>query len=145
MPSITNISDDSAASDYSEVTLHGTGEPGSAILLFDEDNNQVNVAPITVDNDGNWIIDISDLISTSVNDNEFFTAKQVDNYGNTSESSNTVHYYHGDFDPAQQEAADDFVLLGEGDDQFNATVDDIDNRLVVDGGDGTDTAVFDFS
>ncbi|CDT87371.1 Iron-regulated protein FrpC (fragment) [Vibrio coralliirubri] len=144
-PVITNISDDSAASDYSEVTLHGTGEPGSAILLFDEDNNQVNVAPITVDNDGNWTTDISNLVSTPINDNEFFTAKQVDNYGNTSESSNTVHYYHGDFDPAQQETTDDFVLLGGGDDQFNVTVDDIDNRLVVDGGSGTDTAVFDFS
>ncbi|CDT06731.1 hypothetical protein [Vibrio coralliirubri] len=144
-PVITNISDDSVASDYSEVTLHGTGEPGLTILLFDEDSNQVNVAPITVDSNGNWTTDISNLVSTSVNDNEFFTAKQVDNYGNTSESSNTVHYYHGDFDPAQQETTDDFVLLGGGDDQFNATVDDIDNRLVVDGGSGTDTAVFDFS
>ncbi|MGF1916274.1 Ig-like domain-containing protein, partial [Vibrio splendidus] len=144
-PVITNISDDSAASDYSEVTLHGTGEPGSTILLFDEDSNQVNIVPITVDSYGNWSTDISNLVSTSVNDNEFFTAKQVDNYGNTSESSNTVHYYHGDFDPAQQETTDDFVLLGGGDDQFNATVDDIDNRVVVDGGSGTDTAVFDFS
>ncbi|MEZ9616927.1 Ig-like domain-containing protein, partial [Vibrio sp. 10N.261.51.A1] len=144
-PVITNISDDSAASDYSEVTLSGTGEPGLTILLFDEDSNQVNVAPITVDSNGNWTTDISNLVSTSVNDNEFFTAKQVDNYGNTSESSNTVHYYHGDFDPAQQETTDDFVLLGGGDDQFNATVDDIDDRLVVDGGSGTDTAVFDFS
>ncbi|MFA0570267.1 Ig-like domain-containing protein [Vibrio gallaecicus] len=144
-PVITNISDDSAASNYSEVTLGGTGEPGSTILLFDEDNNQVNVAPITVDNDGNWTTDISNLVSTSVNDNEFFTAKQVDNYGNTSEASNTVHYYHGDASIAVQEATDDFVLLGEGDDQFNATEDDIDNRLVVDGGAGTDTAVFDFS
>ncbi|MGF1711079.1 Ig-like domain-containing protein [Vibrio kagoshimensis] len=144
-PSITNISDDSAASNYSEVTLDGTGEPGSTILLFDEDNNQVNVAPITVDNDGNWTTDISNLVSTSVNDNEFFTAKQVDNYGNTSEASNTVHYYHGDASIAVQEATDDFVLLGEGDDQFNATENDIDNRLVVDGGAGTDTAVFDFS
>ncbi|MFB9151731.1 Ig-like domain-containing protein, partial [Vibrio gallaecicus] len=144
-PVITNISDDSAASNYSEVTLDGTGEPGSTILLFDEDNNQVNVAPITVDKDGNWTTDISNLVSTSVNDNEFFTAKQVDNYGNTSEASNTVHYYHGDANLAVQEATDDFVLLGEGNDQFNATENDIDNRLIVDGGAGTDTAVFDFS
>ncbi|WP_394250820.1 Ig-like domain-containing protein, partial [Vibrio profundi] len=144
-PAIINISDDSSGSDYSIVTLRGTGEPGSTIILFDEDQNPVNVAPIIVGNDGSWSTDISNLSNTGINDNEFFTAKQVDDYGNTSSSSNTVHYYHGDFDPAQQEASDDFVLLGAGDDQFNATLDDTDDRLVVDGGSGTDKAVFDFT
>ncbi|WP_039534774.1 hypothetical protein, partial [Vibrio vulnificus] len=38
-PMITNITDDSLASDYSVVTLHGTGEPGHKIKIFDEDGN----------------------------------------------------------------------------------------------------------
>ncbi|POC65662.1 hypothetical protein, partial [Vibrio vulnificus] len=38
-PAITNITDDSLASDYSVVTLHGVGEPGHKIKIFDEDGN----------------------------------------------------------------------------------------------------------
>ncbi|MEZ8194800.1 Ig-like domain-containing protein [Vibrio cortegadensis] len=144
-PIITNISDDSVNSDYSDVTLHGTGQPGSIILLFDEDNNQVNIDLITVDSDGNWTTDISNLVSTSVNDNEYFTAKQVDSYGNTSGASDTVHYYHGDFDPALSETTDDYALLGAGDDEFIVNQDDENDKLVADGGAGTDTAKFDFA
>ncbi|NVD06606.1 tandem-95 repeat protein [Vibrio sp. JPW-9-11-11] len=146
VPIITNIADDSSDSDYSVVTLHGTGEPGHEIKIFDEDGNLINQnSTVTVDDEGNWSFDISDLTNTQINDNEFFTATQVDAAGNESDLSDTVHYYHGDFDPALNEGSDDFVLLGDGDDVLRVNVDDANDSMVADGGAGTDKAVFDFS
>ncbi|WP_210466887.1 Ig-like domain-containing protein, partial [Vibrio crassostreae] len=145
-PVITNITDDSSDDDYSVVTLHGTGEPGLEIKIFDEDGNLINQnSTVTVDDEGNWSFDISDLTNTQVNDNEFFTATQVDVAGNESDASEMLHYYHGDFDPALNEGSDDFVLLGEGDDVLKVHVDDANDLMVADGGAGNDKAVFDFS
>ncbi|MCG9558317.1 Ig-like domain-containing protein [Vibrio kanaloae] len=145
-PVITNITDDSSDDDYSVVTLHGTGEPGLEIKIFDEDGNLINQnSTVTVDGEGNWSFDISDLTNTQVNDNEFFTATQVDVAGNESDASETVHYYHGDFEPALNEGSDDFVLLGEGDDVLKVDVDDANELMVADGGAGNDKAVFDFN
>nr|WP_237667996.1 Ig-like domain-containing protein [Vibrio toranzoniae] len=145
-PQITNITDDSPDDDYLIVTLHGTGEPGLEIKIFDEDGNLISQnSTVTVDDEGNWSFDISELTNTSVNDNEFFKAIQVDAAGNESDASDTVHYYHGDFDPALNEGSDDFVLLGEGDDVLKVDVDDANDLMVADGGAGNDKAVFDFS
>ncbi|WP_300179987.1 cadherin-like domain-containing protein, partial [uncultured Aliivibrio sp.] len=140
-PVITNISDDSAASDYSTVTLHGTGEPGATITIYDEDNNIINPSTvITVDSNGSWTFDISDLSETPVGDNEFFSVTQTNESGNVSLPSEKTHYAHGEFSATDD--YDDYVLLGEGDDTFTLNDDDLNDRVVVDGGAGTDTAVF---
>ncbi|MGR6859330.1 cadherin-like domain-containing protein [Aliivibrio salmonicida] len=140
-PVITNISDDSAASDYSTVILHGTGEPGATITIYDEDNNIINPSTvITVDSNGSWTFDISDLSETPVGDNEFFSVTQTNESGNVSLPSEKTHYAHGEFSATDD--YDDYVLLGEGDDTFTLNDDDLNDRVVVDGGAGTDTAVF---
>ena len=141
-PAITNITDDSAASDYSTVTLHGTGEPGATVTIYDEDNNVINSSTvITVDSNGNWTFDISDLSETPVGDNEFFSVTQTDESGNVSLPSEQTHYAHGNF--GSTDDYDDYVLLGKGNDTFTLNDDDKNDRVVVDGGAGTDTAVLD--
>ncbi len=145
-PEITKVTDDSPESDYAVVTLHGTGEPGHKIKIFDEDGNFINEGhTVTVDVHGNWSFDISNLTDTPINDNEFFSVTQIDAVGNESKASESVHYYHGEFDPALNEGSDDFVLLGEGDDLLKVTVDDSNNYMVADGGAGIDTAQFNFA
>ncbi|MDN3679078.1 cadherin-like domain-containing protein, partial [Vibrio tapetis subsp. quintayensis] len=150
-PSITNITDDSVDSDYSTVTLHGTGsEPGNTIEVFAKDASGLYVSIGTAlvvagSPSPTWTLDISSESAIPLNDNEFLYAKETDSYGNTSEASDTVHYYHGDFDPAQSEASDDYVLLGTGDDEFIVNKDDENDKLVADGGAGIDTAKFDFA
>ncbi|EMA3775304.1 Ig-like domain-containing protein [Vibrio cholerae] len=145
-PEITKVTDDSPESDYSVVTLHGTGsERGNKIEVFAKDANgeYVSVGIVKVNQDLSWTLDISDNIP--LNDNEFLYAKETDSFGNVSEPSNVVHYYHGEFDPALNEGSDDFVLLGEGDDLLKVTVDDSNNYMVADGGAGIDTAQFNFA
>ncbi|MEH0690337.1 tandem-95 repeat protein, partial [Vibrio cholerae] len=150
-PSITNITDDSPSSDYSLVTLHGTGsEPGNTIEVFARDSNGVYISigtTIVVEGEPSptWTLDISNESAIPINDNEFLYAKEIDSAGNISEPSDTVHYYHGTFNPAQSEACDDFVLLGEGDDLFKIDQDDANDKLVADGGAGRDTAQFNFA
>ncbi|MDN3697724.1 cadherin-like domain-containing protein [Vibrio cortegadensis] len=150
-PSITNITDDSTDSDYSTVTLHGTGsEPGNTIEVFAKDSSGLYVSIGTAfvvvgDPSPTWTLDISSESAIPLNDNEFLYAKEKDSDGNTSEASDTVHYYHGDFDPALSETTDDYVLLGAGDDEFIVNQDDENDKLVADGGAGTDTAKFDFA
>ncbi|WP_237668686.1 Ig-like domain-containing protein [Vibrio toranzoniae] len=151
VPSITNITDDSTDSDYSTVTLHGTGsEPGNTIEVFAKDASglyvSVGTALVVAGNPSpTWTLDISSESAIPLNDNEYLYAKETDSYGNTSEPSDAVHYYHGDFDPALNEGSDDFVLLGEGDDVLKVDVDDANDLMVADGGAGNDKAVFDFN
>ncbi|HAS6349374.1 TPA: hypothetical protein I7241_15680, partial [Vibrio vulnificus] len=147
-PEITNVIDDSPESDYSVVALHGTGsEPGNEIEVFAKDANgiYVTIGTATVQQDLSWKLDISNESAIPLNDNEFLYAKEKDSFGNVSEASNTVHYYHGTYDPALAESTDDFVLLGSGDDLFKSDQDDANNKLVVDGGAGIDTAQFNFA
>ncbi|EJL6492974.1 cadherin-like domain-containing protein [Vibrio cholerae] len=147
-PEITKVTDDSPESDYSVVTLHGTGsERGNKIEVFAKDANgeYVSVGIVKVNQDLSWTLDISDKSAIPLNDNEFLYAKETDSFGNVSEPSNVVHYYHGEFDPALNEGSDDFVLLGEGDDLLKVTVDDSNNYMVADGGAGIDTAQFNFA
>ncbi|END2489697.1 VCBS domain-containing protein, partial [Vibrio vulnificus] len=147
-PEITKVTDDSPESDYSVVTLHGTGsEPGNEIEVFAKDANgiYVTIGTATVQQDLSWTLDISNESAIPLNDNEFLYAKEKDSFGNVSEASNTVHYYHGTYDPALAESTDDFVLLGSGDDLFKSDQDDANNKLVVDGGTGSDTAQFNFA
>ncbi|MFT2111156.1 VCBS domain-containing protein, partial [Marinomonas sp. 2405UD68-3] len=154
-PVITNITDDSEASDYSLVTLHGTGEPGASITLYVISNSTTNGnntqtgeyttvkdLPITVDSSGNWTVDISNLDDVPVGDNEFFKAVQTDTNGNVSADSNTVHYWHGDSTSQKAESEDDFVLSGKGDDIQAIDTDDDNDVVTLDGGAGNDTAKF---
>ncbi|POC46521.1 hypothetical protein CRN32_23330 [Vibrio vulnificus] len=147
-PTITKVTDDSSESDYSVVTLHGTGsEPGNEVEVFAKDANgvYVTIGTATVQQDLSWTLDISNESAIPLNDNEFLYAKEKDSFGNVSEASNTVHYYHGSYDPALAESTDDFVLLGSGDDLFKSDQDDANNKLVVDGGAGNDTAELNFA
>ncbi|GIA02999.1 T1SS secreted agglutinin RTX [Vibrio cholerae] len=147
-PEITKVTDDSPESDYSVVTLHGTGsERGNKIEVFAKDANgeYVSIGTATVNPDLSWTLDISNVSSIPWNDNEFLYAKETDSFGNVSEPSNVVHYYHGNYNPALSEATDDFVLLGKGDDLLIVDQDDANNMLVADGGAGIDTAQFNFA
>ncbi|WP_146779153.1 Ig-like domain-containing protein [Vibrio tarriae] len=147
-PTITKVTDDSPESDYSVVTLHGTGsEPSNKIEVFAKDANgeYVSIGTATVNPDLSWTLVISNVSSIPLNDNEFLYAKETDSFGNVSEPSNVVHYYHGNYNPARTEATDDFVLLGKGDDLLIVDQDDANNMLVADGGAGIDTAQFNFA
>ncbi|MCK9546432.1 MAG: Ig-like domain-containing protein, partial [Sulfurospirillaceae bacterium] len=150
-PLITDIVDETG--DYSKVTMHGTGEVGATIMLYARegstiDGNQTNegeyvvAATAIVGEDGKWSIDISDLETTPVNDNESFYVTATDKAGNVSEPSETIHYYHGTFTNALTESEDDFVMLGDGDDRVTINADDANDKLVIDGGIGQDRAVF---
>ncbi|MCC4276028.1 tandem-95 repeat protein [Marinomonas communis] len=153
-PVITSVTDDSVASDYSKVTLHGTGEPGAVITLWviagsttngndtqTGEYKELSSVTTTVSSDGSWTLDVSELGDVPVNDNEFFKVTQSDSAGNTSEFSNTVHYWHGNFENVQTEVGDDFVLTGTGNDTIVIAADDVNGKLTVDGGAGTDGVV----
>ncbi|WP_392383705.1 VCBS domain-containing protein [Marinomonas primoryensis] len=154
-PIITNITDDSDSSDHSTVTLHGTGEAGAVITLWavsgstTAGNNtqtgeytKLTSVTTTVSADGSWTLDVSNLSDTPVNDNELFKVTHSDAAGNTSDFSNTAHYWHGDWAAVQTEAGDDYVLAGSGNDSITINVDDQNNALSVDGGSGNDTVIF---
>ncbi|XNL61195.1 Ig-like domain-containing protein [Vibrio vulnificus] len=147
-PTITKVTDDSSGSDYSVVTLHGTGsEPGNEVEVFAKDANgvYVTIGTATVQQDLAWTLDISSESAIPVNDNEFLYAKEKDSFGNVSEASDSVHYFHGEYSTVSAESTDDFVLLGSGDDLFKSNQDDANNKLVVDGGAGNDTAELNFA
>ncbi|MFA7028615.1 MAG: hypothetical protein WC163_11655, partial [Sulfurovum sp.] len=153
-PVITNITD--AEGDYTNVTLHGTGTPGETITLYAISNSTTGgnetqtgqyvaiatASPIIVAADGSWSVDISNLDDVPLNDNEFFKATQTDAAGNESDFSNTVHYWHGEWENIATEAGDDFVFAGEGDDTLYVNADDANDYLVLDGGQGDDTVSF---
>ena len=133
--------------------MHGTGEAGATITLYAKEGSTtagnatneseyVVAATVTVGEDGKWSIDISNLDTTPVNDNEFFYVTATDKAGNVSEPSETVHYYHGDWTNITIEAEDDYVFLGEGDDKITINANDANDKLVIDGGDGQDRAIF---
>ena len=139
VPAITNITDDSAESDYSTVTLHGTGEPGATITIYIADNDgKTQQGTALVQPDGTWTSDFSGLDEMV---NYQVTVAQTDAAGNTSEESDSIQYFNGDF--TNTDNLDDYALLGDGDDTFYLNDDDLNDRVVVDGGAGTDTAVLD--
>jgi Ca2+-binding RTX toxin-like protein len=152
-PCITDITDDSSQSNYSEVTLHGTGQPGTTITLYiisgsttAGNNTQTGSYVSTgltaeVDANGNWSIDISNVAGVSVNDNEFFKVTQTDDLGNVSEFSNIVHYYHGNWVNSDDEATDDFIFTGAGADTITVDNDDENDNLVIDAGSNIDTVI----
>ncbi len=153
-PSITDIRDING--DLTQIVMFGTGsEAGNTITLYDEDNNEV--ATTTVQEDGTWSVDISNLEHTPTNDNEFFKATETNSAGVESAFSDTTHMWHGDGGKLGTESTDDFVLAGSGNDTIktdafvsghheNGYVTDANNdtndRVVIDGGDGKDKVIF---
>ncbi|RXK04562.1 Ig-like domain-containing protein [Halarcobacter ebronensis] len=151
---ITNIIDNNG--DYSSVTMVGTGaESGNTITLYDEDGNAV--ASTTVQEDGTWSVDISNLNNTKVNDNEFFSVTETDAAGNETAQTDTTHYWHGNWSNTNTESADDFIMTGAGNDTINTDAilsgtnengtvtsdnNDTNDSLVIDAGDGNDTVTF---
>lgn len=139
-PVITNITDDSTDSDYSTVTLHGTGEPGATITIYIEDRNGTTTewGTALVQPNGTWTTDFSGVQDKT---NYLVRVEQTDEVGNTSEQSDSIQYFNGNF--TSTDNLDDYAFLGDGNDTFYLNDDDLNDRVVVDGGSGTDTAVLD--
>ena len=151
---ITDIIDNNG--DYSSVTMVGRGaQSGDTIMLYDEQNTAV--AKTTVNKDGSWSIDISNLKDTPINDNEFFKVTESDIAGNTTAQTDTVHYWHGEWTDSATESTDDYVMSGAGNDTIHTDAilsgtnengfvtssnNDTNDKLVIDGGKGTDTVTF---
>ncbi|WP_428025593.1 Ig-like domain-containing protein [Arcobacter sp.] len=151
---ITDIVDNNG--DYTSVTMTGTGaEAGNTITIYDEDGNSVGTA--TVQANGTWSADISNLSATGINDNEFFKVSETDIAGNETAQTDSTHYWHGAWSGINTESTDDFVMAGSGNDVINtdATLsgtnengyvtsanDDTNDKVVIDGGDGNDTVTF---
>ncbi|MDY0328393.1 MAG: Ig-like domain-containing protein, partial [Arcobacteraceae bacterium] len=150
-PLITNIIDTNG--DYSNIIMHGTGEAGATITLYSQQgsttagnntgsNIYIAIATVIVASNGLWSIDISNLPDTPINDNEFFYVTQTNTAGNVSESSDLVHYWHGDWAASKAEVNDDYVFTGSGNDTITINVDDTNDYYVVDGGNGNDSVIF---
>lgn len=139
IPIISNITD--TYGDFSNIIMTGEGdEVGNIITLYDEDYNLV--ATTSVSSLLTWSIDITSLSNTAINDNEFFRATQSDSSGNTSLYSEATHFNHYNWANAQTDNFDDYALSGSGDDRLYVNDDDLNDRVVADGGDGVDKLVF---
>jgi len=149
-PIITNVID--ADGDLANMTLHGTGtNPGNTITIYNQVGNAASdtlasgdyavAGTAIVQADGTWSFDISSLSQTTMNDNEFFKVMESDATGNSGESDAT-HYWHGTWSNVQTENQDDFVAMGSGNDRIRVNDNDLNDQLMVDGGDGKDTAIF---
>lgn len=136
---ITDIIDTNG--DFSNIIMQGIGaEVGNTITLYDEDNNIVGTAIIEAG--GTWSIDISNLPNTSINDNEFFKLTETDVAGNVSLQTHTFHHNHYSWTNAQTDPFDDYDLAGSGNDTLHVNDDDLNDYLLVDGGNGNDRLIF---
>ncbi len=133
--------------------MHGTGEAGATITLYAQQasttagnntgsNIYIAVATAIVAANGSWSIDVSNISDVPINDNEFFYVTQTDKSGNTSAPSDSVHYWHGDWTNSVTETSDDYIFAGNGNDNITIGVNDTNDSLVIDGGNGNDTAIF---
>ncbi|MEA2017505.1 MAG: hypothetical protein U9N59_03560, partial [Campylobacterota bacterium] len=137
--SITNIIDHDG--DHSSITMYGTGaEVGNTITLIDEDGNEV--ATTIVQSDGTWSTEITSLDNTPINDNEFFSATETDPAGNETGQTDTTHFNAFDWNNAQTDNFDDYAMAGSGDDHISANDNDLNDYVVLDGGDGNDSVTF---
>jgi VCBS repeat-containing protein len=140
-PTIDNFIDKKG--DLKHVTMEGTGnQAGDTIKIYDEDNRLVGTT--TVGEDNTWSLDVSNLKYTGNNDNEFFHATETYQDGSVSDSSEVTHYWHGDWSNAETESSDDFAMMGSGNDTVYVNDDDLNDHVVIDGGSGTDKAIFNF-
>ena len=135
---ITDIVDTNG--NHSEIIMSGTAdEAGNTIKLYDEDDNYLGST--TVLENGTWSFDITNLENTPRNDNEFFKVTETDGAGNVTAETPAVHFNAFTWNNAQSDDFDDYALAGSGDDTFTVNDNDVSNRIVFDGGDGTDTVI----
>jgi len=136
---ITNIVDNEG--DHSSITMYGTGaETGNTITLYDESDNAVQTAEVQTD--GTWSADITNLDGTPVNDNEFFKVTETDTAGNVTGETDTTHYNHYNWSNASTDNFDDYDMAGSANDSLHIDDNDLNDYIVADGGDGTDTVTF---
>ncbi len=136
---ITNIQD--LNGDNLNMLMSGTGaESGNTITLYNENNNAVASTEIQVD--GTWNINISNLDGTPINDNEFFKVVETDIAGNETGQTDTTHYANFNWSNASTENNDDYNIAGSGNDNLIINDNDLNDKLIFDGGEGNDTASF---
>lgn len=126
--------------DYSLVMMYGlAAEAGNTITLYNKLGNIAGTA--IVQNDLSWSIDISNLPETPINYNEFFKVSETDAFGNTSMEINGTHYFHGTYSSALTEDTDDYAMLGAGNDRITDNNDNLNDYVVIDGGNGQDKLI----
>jgi Ca2+-binding RTX toxin-like protein/Mg-chelatase subunit ChlD len=134
VPEINNITDTNG--DMSEVLVHGTGEAGNTVTLYDRDNNVIGTT--IVESDGSWSINVAGL-SNDVD--HFIKATQTNASNIESDATQEVHTVQSDTNVVT-DSSDDYIFTGEGNDFVQYNGDDNNNDLVIDGGDGSDTVTF---
>ena len=138
-PIITNVVD--VNGDFTSMIISGTGEEeGNTIKLYDVSNTYIGTA--FVDSDLNWSIDI-----TSLNSDETYGLKvsETDSSGNISDDSQSVNVLKSTRESyIAPGGSEDYVFAGSSDDKIYVYTDDLNDSLILDGGDGTDTTSFEF-
>ncbi|NRA61939.1 MAG: Ig-like domain-containing protein, partial [Psychrobium sp.] len=165
---ITNITDDSAASDTSVVTLHGTGgvvgntikfEQTGAAIFVDSKGDPIiyNIPDTIVQSNGSWTVDLSSLPDRYYS---MITAIEVDNSNASLQSSNTVNHDQTPLDGASSylhSVDGDYQFTGVLDDNIGRSditfingelttieVDDLNDQITIDAGAGDDIYIYSF-
>ena len=135
-PSISNVVDTN--SDLSSVVISGTGtEVGNTIKVYDAGNSLIGTA--IVSSNLTWSITTTSLSS---NQEYAFRADETDIAGNISSDSNIVTIITTTSGYYVVDASTDYILGSSDDNIISVEADDLNNSLVIDGGEGNDTVSF---
>ena len=135
-PSISNVVDTN--SDLSSVVISGTGtEVGNTIKVYDAGNSLIGTA--IVSSNLTWSITTTFLSS---NQEYAFRADETDIAGNISSDSNIVTIITTTSGYYVVDASTDYILGSSDDNIISVEADDLNNSLVIDGGEGNDTVSF---
>ena len=135
-PSISNVVDTN--SDLSSVVISGTGtEVGNTIKVYDAGNSLIGTA--IVSSNLTWSITTTSLSS---NQEYAFRADETDIAGNISSDSNSVNVITTTSGDYVVDASTDYILGSSDDNIISVEADDLNNSLVIDGGEGNDTVSF---
>ena len=135
-PIILNIID--INSDLNQIVINGSGdEVGNIIKVYDSLNNLIGTSLVLADN--TWSLNISSL------NNEIrhsLTAVELDSSFNISDDSNIVNIIKSTNSSLLTLNNDDYVFTGSANDFIIIDSDNINDELIVDGGEGNDTVSF---
>ena len=135
-PIITDVVDTN--SDLSSVVISGTGtEVGNTIKVYDAGNSLIGTA--IVSSNLTWSITTTFLSS---NQEYAFRADETDIAGNISSDSNIVTIITTTSGYYVVDASTDYILGSSDDNIISVEADDLNNSLVIDGGEGNDTVSF---
>ena len=135
-PSISNVVDTN--SDLSSVVISGTGtEVGNTIKVYDAGNSLIGTA--IVSSNLTWSITTTFLSS---NQEYAFRADETDIAGNISSDSNSVNVITTTSGDYVVDASTDYILGSSDDNIISVEADDLNDSLVIDGGEGNDTVSF---